>query len=106
LQHGEADAAANEALEPFVADDVLHRFIDAAHEIAAIRSACAERMHGASRLQRRLLRSQARNRIARALATAGLTHATYRAIGAVMECDAGLGQMLAGGRDAPVSTGG
>jgi len=91
--------AANEGPEPAIADDTLHRFVDAVHEIGTIRESISRQMEMASPLERRLLRARARRRIARALAAQGLTHAQYRTIGALLERDGDLGQSC--GREAP-----
>ncbi len=89
--------AANECVRAGLGDDELHRFVDAAHEIAAIRETMARRIAVAARLERRLLRARARRRIGQVLASHGLSHAQYRRIGAVLESDGGLGQVPAGG---------
>jgi len=86
----EAGVAAGETLS----DDALHRFIDAAHEIVALREAYAERMAQAAPEDRLELEWQAHDRMVEAVRAQGIELGEYRRIGRLLDADDGLAEGL------------
>ena len=66
-------------------DEALHRFIDAAHDVQAIRRGYADRIRHAGTLERRALRARARDEMRAAIERQGLDVTEYRAIGYLLE---------------------
>lgn len=78
-------------------DDRLHRFIDAAHDVQAIRDEYVERIERAKIAERLEIRVNALEKMAQAIETQGLEVSEYRDIGALLESDAGVWDRLASG---------
>lgn len=75
-------------------DEALHRFIDAAHEIQAIRQEFAERIEQADADEQAALQAEAQEKMAQAVESQGLEVADYREIGYLLENDDGLRDRL------------
>lgn len=91
------DETASEAGEMSAAeleDETLHRFIDAAHEVQAVRREYAERIEQADAGERADIQAEARERMAQAVEDQGLEIADYREIGYLLENDESLRDRL------------
>lgn len=88
--HGEISASELE-------DDRLHRFIDAAHDVQALREEYVERIERAKGAERPEILADALEKMAQAIERQGLEVSEYRDIGALLESDAGLWDRLAPG---------
>lgn len=86
---GTADSA-GELVAEDLSDDEIHRFIDAAHEVVALRDAYARAMRTAESQELPRLRAEAHEHIAQAVEAHGLEIAQYREIGYLLENDDGL----------------
>lgn len=75
-------------------DETLHRFIDAAHDIQAIRQEYAERIEQADADERADLLAEAQEKMAQAVESQGLEVADYREIGYLLENDDSLRDRL------------
>lgn len=75
-------------------DETLHRFIDAAHDIQAIRQEYAERIEQADADERADLQAEAQEKMAQAVEDQGLEVADYREIGHLLENDGELRDRL------------
>ena len=80
-------------------DEALHRFVDAVHDVAAIRRSYAERMRHAGRHERRILQMHARDEMLAAIERHGLDATEYEAIGDLLENDGELSDRLEGRSD-------
>lgn len=91
------DETANEAGELSAAeleDEALHRFVDAAHDVQAIRREYTERIERADAAERTELQAEAQEKMAQAVENQGLEIADYREIGYLLENDDGLRDRL------------
>lgn len=91
------DETASEAGEMSAAeleDETLHRFIDAAHEVQAVRREYTERIEQAEAGERADIQAEARERMAQAVEDQGLEIADYREIGYLLENDESLRDRL------------
>lgn len=86
----EAGAAAGEA----VSDDALHGFIDAAHEVVALRNDYAQRIAQADPADRGVLKWEAHDHMVEAVRAQGLELAEYQRIGRLLDEDDGLTEGL------------
>lgn len=77
-------------------DETLHRFIDAAHEVQAVRREYMGRIEQADADERADLQVEARERMAQVIEDQGLEIADYREIGYLLENDEGLRDRLDG----------
>lgn len=94
LYHDEIADEAGEISAEDVSDDKLHRFIDAAHEVQAIRSSYAEKIADASEEDRSALQAEAVEEMAKAVEDHGLEVSEYREIGHLLESDGELRDRL------------
>ncbi len=91
------DEIAREAGAPMgeaVSDDALHGFVDAAHEVVALRNAYAQRIARADPADRVVLKWEAYDRMAEAVRAQGLDLAEYQRIGRLLDADDGLAEGL------------
>jgi hypothetical protein len=88
-----ADAAGSVAVED-LSDDHLHGFIEAAHEIQAIRAEYAGKISEAEPDERAALQAEAGEKMAEAVEDQGLEVSEYREIGYLLENDADLPERL------------
>lgn len=75
-------------------DETLHRFIDAAHEVQAVRREYVERIERADPGERAVILAEAEERMARAVERQGLEVVDYREIGHLLENDERLRDRL------------
>lgn len=90
----ETASEAGEMSSTELEDETLHRFIDAAHDVQAVRNEYTERIEQADAEERADLLAEAQERMARAIENQGLEIADYRAIGYLLENDDDLGDRL------------
>lgn len=86
----EAGAPVGEA----ASDDALHGFVDAAHEVVALRNEYAQRIAQANPADRAVLKWEAYDRMAEAVRAQGLDLAEYQRIGRLLDADDGLTEGL------------
>jgi len=77
-----------------VTDERMHRFIEAAHEVVALRAQYAERIAAADGEDRAALQAEAGEAMAGAIEAQGLGVAEYRSIGYLLDNDAALRDQL------------
>lgn len=92
-QDGIADEAPALEVDDLTADD-LHGFIEAAHEIQAIRAEYAGKISEAEPDKRAALQAEAAGKMAAAVEDQGLEISQYREIGYLLENDADLPDRL------------
>lgn len=80
-------------------DEALHRFIDAAHDVQAIRRGYADRIRRAGTHERRALRTQVRDEMFAAIERRGLDVTEYKAIGYLLETERELIDRFVEGSD-------
>lgn len=75
-------------------DETLHRFVDAAHDVRAIRERYAALIDEAEPQDRAALQARAQEEMMEAVERQGLEVAEYREIGYLLETDDSLGDRL------------
>lgn len=94
LYQNEIAEEAGELSASDLSDDELHRFVDAAHDVQAIRASHAQKLADASGDERVAIQAEAIEKMAEAVEDNGLEISEYREMGRLLENDPELRDQL------------